>query len=55
MSYKSSDRYIEKTFFSLLALSLLLHTAVFIVIIFLPQEKKVAKEQPVMVDLQTYV
>lgn len=52
MSYKSTDRYIEKTFFYLLALSLLLHTAMFMVIIFLPQEKKVAKEQPVMIDLQ---
>jgi protein TonB len=52
MSFKSSDRYIEKTFLYLLALSLLLHTAMFMVIIFLPQEKKVAKEEPVMIDLQ---
>lgn len=52
MSYKSTDRYIEKIFLYLLALSLLLHAAMFMVIIFLPQEKKVAKEQPVMIDLQ---
>jgi protein TonB len=52
MSYKKTDRYIEKSFLYLLALSLLLHTAMFMVIIFLPQEKKVAREQPVMIDLQ---
>jgi len=52
MSYKRTDRYIEKPFLYLLALSLLLHSAMFMVIIFLPQEKKVAKEQPVMIDLQ---
>jgi len=52
MSYKKTDEHIEKTFFYLLALSLLLHTAMFIVLIFLPQEQKVAKEQPVMIDLQ---
>jgi len=52
MSYKSTDRYIEKPFLYLLALSLLLHSAMFMIIIFLPQEKKVAKEEPVMIDLQ---
>ena len=52
MSYNKTDRYIEKTFLFLLALSLMLHTAIFVVIIFLPQEKKVAKEEPVMIDLQ---
>jgi protein TonB len=52
MSYKNTDRYIENTFLYLLALSFLLHAALFTVIIFLPQEKKVAKEEPVMVDLQ---
>ncbi len=52
MSYKKTDRYIEKSFLYILALSLLLHMAMFMVIIFLPQEKKVAKEQPVMIDLQ---
>jgi protein TonB len=52
MSYKHTEKYIEKTFLYLLALSFLLHAALFMVIIFLPQEKKVAKEEPVMVDLQ---
>jgi protein TonB len=52
MSYKKTDRYIEKSFLYLLALSLLLHTAMFMVIIFFPQEKKVAREEPVMIDLQ---
>ena len=52
MSYKNTERYIEKAFLYLLALSFLLHAALFTVIIFLPQEKKVAKEEPVMVDLQ---
>jgi protein TonB len=52
MSYKNTDRYIEKAFLYLLALSFLLHAALFTVIIFFPQEKKVAKEEPVMVDLQ---
>ena len=52
MSYKSTDRYIEKPFLYLLALSLLLHSAMFMIIIFLPQEKTVAKEEPVMIDLQ---
>ncbi len=54
MSYKKADRYIEKYFLYLLALSLLLHTAMFMVIIFSPQEKKVAKEEPVMIDLQDF-
>jgi protein TonB len=52
MSYKKTDSYIEKSFLYILALSLLLHTAMFMVIIFLPQEKKIDKEQPVMIDLQ---
>jgi protein TonB len=52
MSYEKTDRYIEKAFLYLLALSLMHHTAMFMVIIFLPQEEKVAREQPVMIDLQ---
>ena len=52
MSYKNTERYIEKTFLYLLALSLLVHAALLAVIIFFPEEKKVAKEEPVMVDLQ---
>jgi protein TonB len=52
MSYKNTDKYIENSFLYLLALSFLLHAALFAVIINLPQEKKVAKEEPVMIDLQ---
>jgi len=52
MSYKYTDKYIENSFLYLLALSFLLHVALFAAIINLPQEKKVAKEEPVMVDLQ---
>lgn len=47
-----SDRYIEKAFLYLLAISLLLHGAVFAVLVFLPQEKKVVKQEPYMVELQ---
>jgi len=52
MSYKHTDKYIEKTFLYLLALSFLLHVALFAFIIYLPQEKKVVKAEPIMVDLQ---
>ncbi|KAF0219176.1 MAG: periplasmic protein [Geobacteraceae bacterium] len=48
MSYK----YIEKAFLYLLALSVLLHAAALAVIVLLPQEKKVVKQEPVMVELQ---
>lgn len=52
MSYKHTDRYIENTFLYLLALSFLLHVALFTLVNYLPQEKKVAKTEPIMVDLQ---
>ncbi|MGD0844910.1 MAG: TonB family protein [Geobacteraceae bacterium] len=52
MSYKHTDKYIEKTFLYLLALSFLLHVALFALTSYLPQEKKVAKTEPIMVDLQ---
>jgi len=52
MSYKNTESYIEKTFLYLLALSLLLHAVLFTFMIFFPQEKRVAKEEPVMVELQ---
>lgn len=52
MSYKYTDRFIESSFLYLLALSFLLHAALIAVIVNLPQEKKVAKEEPVMIDLQ---
>jgi len=47
-----SDRYIEKAFLYLVALSLLLHAAVFAVIALLPEEKKPPQKEPLMVDLQ---
>lgn len=52
MSFKYTDTHIEKTFLYLLALSLLFHVALFAVAVYLPQEKKVAKHEPIMVDLQ---
>jgi len=52
MSYKYTDNYIEKNFLYLLALSFLLHAAMFALFAYLPQEKKVAKEEPIMIDLQ---
>jgi periplasmic protein TonB len=47
-----SDRYIEKAFLYLLALSVLIHVAVFAVILLTPEKKPVAKQEPVMIDLQ---
>jgi protein TonB len=52
MPYKNTDSYIEKTFLYLLVFSFFLHAAMFALVIYLPQEKKVAKEEPVMVELQ---
>ncbi len=52
MSYKHTDSYIEKNFLYLLALSILLHLAVAILFNYLPEKKKVAKEEPIMIDLQ---
>ncbi|WP_223912601.1 energy transducer TonB [Geobacter sp. AOG1] len=47
-----SDRHIEKVFLYLLALSVLLHVAIFAVILMAPEKKTVAKQEPVMIDLQ---
>ncbi|HEX5772854.1 MAG TPA: energy transducer TonB [Geomobilimonas sp.] len=47
-----SDRHIEKVFLYLLALSVLLHVALFAVILLAPEKKTVAKQEPVMVELQ---
>ncbi len=47
-----SDRFIEKAFLYLVALSLLLHVVVFAVIAYLPQEKKAVKQEPYMVELE---
>ena len=47
-----SDNYIEKNFLYLIAFSILLHVALFLLIIYLPQEKKVPREEPYTVELQ---
>jgi protein TonB len=52
MSYKYTDTFIEKTFLYLLALSFLLHVGLFALLIYLPQERKLPKSEPIMVDLQ---
>jgi protein TonB len=48
----SSTNYIEKSLLYFLAFSLLLHGLLFAVIIYLPQEKKAARPEPIMVELQ---
>ena len=52
MSYKYNETFIEKSFLYLLAISFLLHSAIFALLICLPQEKKKAVYEPIMVDLQ---
>ncbi|HEY6871124.1 MAG TPA: TonB family protein [Geobacteraceae bacterium] len=47
-----SDNYIEKSFLYLIALSILLHVAIFLLIVYLPQEKKVPRQEPYMVELR---
>jgi protein TonB len=47
-----SDNYIEKNFLFLVALSILLHVAFFLLLLYLPQEKKVFREEPYMVELK---
>ncbi|RII25804.1 MAG: TonB-dependent receptor [Geobacter sp.] len=47
-----SDSHIEKIFLYLLALSALFHVAIFAVILMAPEKKTVAKQEPVMIDLQ---
>lgn len=47
-----SDKYIEKTFLYLVAVSVFLHAALFLLIINLPQEKKVIRQEPYMVELR---
>lgn len=46
-----SDRYIEKTFLYLLALSLLLHVGAFALLYYLPQTKQTPPKEPVFIDL----
>ena len=47
-----NERYIEKSFLVLLACSLLLHLGAFLLILYLPVEKKGELSEPLMVDLQ---
>ncbi len=47
-----SDKHIEKLFLYLLALSVLIHVAVFAIILLTPQEKKIPKQEPYMVELR---
>ncbi len=46
------DRYIEKLFLYLLGFSLLLHAAVFAIILVTPQERSKFRDEPYMVELQ---
>ncbi|HEY6009545.1 MAG TPA: hypothetical protein VIU40_14565, partial [Geobacteraceae bacterium] len=52
MPHQTSDKYVEKRFLYLLAFSLLLHVALFVVIVNLPQGSRVPKSEPFMVDLR---
>lgn len=45
------DTYIEKNFLYLIILSLLLHTALFVLLLNMPQEKAAPVTEPLMVDL----
>lgn len=47
-----SDRYIEKTFVWLIALSVLLHLGVFALFVYLPEPKPKQPKEPVFIDLQ---
>ena len=47
-----SDTHIEKAFLYLIAVSILLHVAVFALIAYLPQGGTVARQEPYMVELQ---
>jgi protein TonB len=47
-----SDRYIEKTFFYLLILSLLLHLGVLALVAYLPGSERPLPKEPVFIDLQ---
>ena len=47
-----SDKYIEKTFLWLVLVSLLLHAAFLVLVIYFPEEPKPPRQEPYMVDLQ---
>ncbi len=51
-NYKNNDSYIENSFLYLLVLSVLLHAVLFTIFINLPEKKKSAKSEPIMIDLQ---
>ncbi|GLI36848.1 TonB family protein [Geobacter hydrogenophilus] len=46
------DKYVEKSFLYLVALSLLLHAGLFALIILYPQAKPVLRQEPIMIDLE---
>ena len=47
-----SDRYVEKSFLYLVAVSLLLHAGLFALVILFPQAKPVLRQEPIMIDLE---
>jgi len=47
-----SDKFIEKNFLYLLLFSVLIHLALFVLLINMPQEKVAPKTEPLMVDLE---
>jgi protein TonB len=47
-----SDKYIEKIFLYFVVLSVLLHLAIFAIIVFLPQKKGIFRPEPYMVELR---
>jgi protein TonB len=46
-----SDKFVEKNFLYLLLLSLLIHAAVFVLLLKMPKDKAVSPPEPLMVDL----
>lgn len=46
-----SEKFIEKNFLYLILLSVLMHTALFVLLLNMPQEKAAFKTEPLMVDL----
>lgn len=47
-----SDKFIEKNFLYLILFSVLIHVALFVLLINMPQEKAVPRTEPLMVDLE---
>ncbi|RNC67487.1 MAG: energy transducer TonB [Desulfuromonadales bacterium] len=46
------DKYVEKSFLYLLIVSLLVHVGVFVLIVVFPEAKPVARQEPIMIDLE---